>query len=87
MQAIAQASDTKAAADLVIKTFTEADFLKQQELSRKVLEYCCVSPKVRETHEDADTITYDDLTPGDFEALMKWCWSGGKAGESLSNFR
>jgi len=87
MQAAAQAADTGAAAEEVIKTFDEDDFLKQQQLSRRLLEYCCVDPKVSVDGSDPEALAPEDITPGDFVALMKWCWSGGAAGESLSNFR
>ena len=87
MQVVAQAKAPEEAAQIVIETFTEEDYVAQQTLSRKLLEFCCVEPKISVGGDDPDALQPEDITPDDFQFLSKWVWSGGKAGESLETFR
>jgi hypothetical protein len=88
MQLVAQAGkDTQKAAAVVLNSFTEKDFLQQQELGRKLVEFCAVEPKISVDGSNPDAIAPEDMPPDDFEALMKWIWSGGKASAELANFR
>lgn len=87
MQAAAKATDIEGVAKQILATFTEKDFMQQQELGRKLLEYCCIEPKVAVNSEAADTISPEDILPEDFQFLMQWLWSGGKEAQGLETFR
>jgi hypothetical protein len=87
MQIAARAKDKNKAAAAVLESFTEEDYAKQQELSRKLLEFCCVEPRISIDGSDAEALAPADLLPEDFEFLVEWCWSGGEAGKSLATFR
>jgi hypothetical protein len=74
----------------VLATFTEQDFIDQQKVGRRLLEYCAVEPKVRvdpAAEPDLDAIAPEDILDNDFRELMKWIWSGGRQGETLTKFR
>ena len=86
MQTAAQSGNTEEVAKKVLASFTEEDFVAQQNLAKRLLEHCCVEPKVSVAADDPDALQPEDIDPDDFEFLMKWIWSGGKSGESLGMF-
>lgn len=88
MQELAKKSDPNAANDYVVQHFTEKDFADQQGLGKRLLEYCCIEPKVVVSREPVgEEIAPEDILPEDFEVIMKWIWSGGRQGETLEKFR
>lgn len=88
MQEIVKQVDNEAAGQYVLEHFTEQDFANQQQLGRRLLEYCAVEPKVKiDAAPDDDAIAPEDIMPEDFEVIMKWIWSGGRQGETLAKFR
>lgn len=93
METVAKAKNAAEANAVVLEHFTEQDFIDSQSVGRRMLEYCCIEPKVyiakpgepiRELTDDE--ILPEDILPEDFEAIMKWIWSGGKQGASLAKF-
>jgi len=93
MQLVAQA-DKAQANEIVLKHYTEKDFVDSQNMGRRMLEYCCLEPKIfieKPGEPDRgpadDELSPEDILPEDFEAIMRWIWSGGEQGESLAEFR
>lgn len=85
----AAAKSKEEADEYVLRYFTEQDFVDSQSICRRLLEYCCVEPKVKinpSPEEESDVIAPEDILPEDFPAVMKWIWSGGRQGETLSKF-
>lgn len=62
---------------------------KAIEFGKTLVSYICVSPKVAETAEDDETITFAELLEfkEDFEFLVNWAKSGGGEAEKAENFR
>lgn len=93
MEVVAKSKNATEANEVVLKHFTEQDFIDSQNVGRRMLAYCSLEPKIfiakpgepDRTPAD-DEIIPEDILPEDFEAIMKWIWSGGKQGASLAKF-
>lgn len=93
MEAVSKAKNKTEANNIVLRHFTEQDFVDSQNVNRRMLEYCCVRPRVillgpgESPRELGELELYpEDIPDEDFETILGWIWSGGKQGESLAKF-
>lgn len=89
MAAAATGKDVADAGQEMLEKLTPEDLMQNLQFCRDLLLHCAVEPKiVIDADPDSETeIAPEDIDPEDFEFLIKWVMTGGKAGESLETFR
>jgi hypothetical protein len=71
----------------IAKQLTQDEQDRLMELSWKSLLFGCVEPRVVVTPTEANHVSIDDITMGDFQALTSGLISGGAGAERLETFR
>lgn len=79
--------DAKAAQVAMTAELTAEDVMGSLEFGRDLLLHCAVEPEISLKPVNDNQIAPEDIWPEDFAFLINWVLTGGKSGESLSNFR
>lgn len=80
------AQDGNADGKAVLPNLDPEELMGALAFGRDLLLHCAVKPQISLNPIGEDQIAPEDIMPEDFTFLLNWVLSGGKSGESLTNF-